>query len=117
MTRDHDTGYKRLFGHPERVRDLLQDWVPGEWLADGKLPPILPLVLCNGMVATRAVARPARRRSKTPRASTRAPLRGVAAGGGRTSDARRRERTRDLERRRAGRSDAEIHMSYIFIWI
>lgn len=34
MTRDHDTGYKRLFGRPERVRDPLQDWVPGEWLAE-----------------------------------------------------------------------------------
>mgnify|MGYP000975437520 CR=1 FL=1 len=34
MTRDHDTGYKLLFGHPEMVRDLLQDWVPGEWLAE-----------------------------------------------------------------------------------
>ncbi len=30
----HDTGYKRLFAHPEMVRDLLRDWVPGEWLAE-----------------------------------------------------------------------------------
>jgi len=30
----HDTGYKLLFSHPEMVRDLLCDWVPGDWLAE-----------------------------------------------------------------------------------
>jgi len=30
----HDTGYKLLLAHPEMVRDLLRDWVPGEWLAE-----------------------------------------------------------------------------------
>jgi len=28
----HDTGYKQLFSHPEMVRDLLTDYVPGPWL-------------------------------------------------------------------------------------
>ena len=28
----HDSGYKLLFSHPEMVRDLLRDWVPGEWV-------------------------------------------------------------------------------------
>lgn len=32
MTTDHDSGYKLLFAHPEMVRDLLRDWVPGEWI-------------------------------------------------------------------------------------
>jgi hypothetical protein len=30
----HDSGYKQLFSHPEMVRDLLRDWVPGEWTAE-----------------------------------------------------------------------------------
>ncbi len=33
----HDTGYKLLFAHPAMVRDLLRDWVPGEWLAEADL--------------------------------------------------------------------------------
>ena len=28
----HDTGYKMLFSHPEMVRDLLTQYVPGPWL-------------------------------------------------------------------------------------
>ena len=34
MTTAHDSGYKLLFSHPEMVRDLLRDWVPGEWIAE-----------------------------------------------------------------------------------
>ena len=34
MNTDHDSGYKLLFSHPEMVRDLLRDWVPGEWIAE-----------------------------------------------------------------------------------
>ena len=34
MTPEHDSGYKLLFSHPEMVRDLLRDWVPGEWIAE-----------------------------------------------------------------------------------
>ena len=32
MTKDHDSGYKLLFSHPEMVRDLLTGFVQGEWL-------------------------------------------------------------------------------------
>ncbi len=34
MPTAHDSGYKLLFAHPEMVRDLLRDWVPGEWIAE-----------------------------------------------------------------------------------
>jgi predicted transposase/invertase (TIGR01784 family) len=34
MTTPHDSDYKLLFSHPEMVRDLLRDWVPGVWVAD-----------------------------------------------------------------------------------
>jgi predicted transposase/invertase (TIGR01784 family) len=34
MTATHDSDYKLLFSHPEMVRDLLRDWVPGEWIAE-----------------------------------------------------------------------------------
>ena len=34
MASDHDTGYKPLFSHPEMVRDLLLEYVPGEWISD-----------------------------------------------------------------------------------
>jgi predicted transposase YdaD len=34
MTAPHDSDYKLLFSHPEMVRDLLRDWVAGEWIAD-----------------------------------------------------------------------------------
>ncbi|WP_459830633.1 hypothetical protein [Hydrogenophilus islandicus] len=27
----HDSGYKLLFAHPEMVRDLLLEFVPGNW--------------------------------------------------------------------------------------
>jgi hypothetical protein len=30
----HDSGYKLLFSHPEMVRDLLRDWVPGDWVRE-----------------------------------------------------------------------------------
>lgn len=30
---DHDHGYKRLFSHPEMVRDLLCGFVPADWVA------------------------------------------------------------------------------------
>ena len=30
----HDSGYKSLFSHPEMVRDLLRDYVPGEWVRE-----------------------------------------------------------------------------------
>ncbi len=29
MNQDHDSGYRRLFSHPEMVRDLLLDYAPG----------------------------------------------------------------------------------------
>ena len=32
MAKDHDSGYKMLFSHPEMVRDLLIGFVQGEWL-------------------------------------------------------------------------------------
>ncbi|GAB6049999.1 hypothetical protein JCM16106_08430 [Hydrogenophilus islandicus] len=28
---DHDSGYKLLFAHPEMVRDLILEFVPGDW--------------------------------------------------------------------------------------
>ncbi len=28
---DHDHGYKRLFSHPEMIRDLLRGFVPELW--------------------------------------------------------------------------------------
>jgi predicted transposase/invertase (TIGR01784 family) len=31
---DHDSGYKRLFSHPEMIRDLLLGFVPAEWVAE-----------------------------------------------------------------------------------
>lgn len=31
---DHDHGYKRLFSHPEMIRDLLTGFVPAAWVAD-----------------------------------------------------------------------------------
>lgn len=31
---DHDFGYKRLFSHPEMIRDLLLGFVPAEWVAE-----------------------------------------------------------------------------------
>ncbi|WP_287639740.1 Rpn family recombination-promoting nuclease/putative transposase [Accumulibacter sp.] len=31
---DHDSDYKLLFAHPEMVRDLIRDWVPGDWVAE-----------------------------------------------------------------------------------
>ena len=34
MSGAQDTGYKLLFSHPEMVRDLLLDYVPGAWIAD-----------------------------------------------------------------------------------
>ena len=34
MDAEPDTGYMELFAHPEMVRDLLRDWVPGEWVED-----------------------------------------------------------------------------------
>jgi hypothetical protein len=33
MSATHDSDYKLLFSHPQMVRDLLRDWVPGQ-LAD-----------------------------------------------------------------------------------
>lgn len=27
----HDSGYKLLFAHPEMVRDLILEFVPGDW--------------------------------------------------------------------------------------
>jgi hypothetical protein len=61
MANAHDTGYKLLFSTPELVRDLILGFVPDEWLhgldystlervpgADGRLPPVLPIVLYNG---------------------------------------------------------------------
>ncbi|MCL2160888.1 MAG: Rpn family recombination-promoting nuclease/putative transposase, partial [Betaproteobacteria bacterium] len=32
----HDTRYKALFSCPEVMRDLLQEYVPGEWLKEVK---------------------------------------------------------------------------------
>ena len=32
MAKDHDSGYKLLFSHPEMVRDLLTGFVQGEWI-------------------------------------------------------------------------------------
>jgi predicted transposase YdaD len=34
MSLDHDVNYKQLFSHPEMVRDLLRDWVQGDWIAE-----------------------------------------------------------------------------------
>jgi predicted transposase YdaD len=34
MSTPHDSGYKLLFSHPEMVRDLLRDWVPGYWITE-----------------------------------------------------------------------------------
>jgi predicted transposase/invertase (TIGR01784 family) len=34
MPATHDSDYKLLFSHPEMVRDLLRDWVPGKWIAE-----------------------------------------------------------------------------------
>ncbi|GHU30313.1 transposase [Betaproteobacteria bacterium] len=34
MPGDNDSDYKLLFSHPQMVRDLLRDWVPGEWIAE-----------------------------------------------------------------------------------
>ena len=34
MSGDYDSDYKLLFAHPEMVRDLLRDWLPGDWLAE-----------------------------------------------------------------------------------
>jgi hypothetical protein len=31
---DHDHGYKRLFSHPEMIRDLLAGFVPAAWVAE-----------------------------------------------------------------------------------
>jgi hypothetical protein len=31
---DHDHGYKRLFSHPEMIRDLLIGFVREPWIAD-----------------------------------------------------------------------------------
>ncbi len=31
---DHDHGYKRLFSHPEMIRDLLLGFVPADWIAE-----------------------------------------------------------------------------------
>jgi len=31
---DHDHGYKRLFSHPEMIRDLLRGFVPADWIAE-----------------------------------------------------------------------------------
>jgi predicted transposase/invertase (TIGR01784 family) len=31
---EHDSGYKRLFSHPEMIRDLLLGFVPAEWVAE-----------------------------------------------------------------------------------
>jgi hypothetical protein len=31
MSTTHDSDYKLLFSHPQMVRDLLRDWVPGKW--------------------------------------------------------------------------------------
>jgi predicted transposase YdaD len=31
---DHDHGYKRLFSHPEMIRDLLRGFVPADWSAE-----------------------------------------------------------------------------------
>ena len=31
---DHDCGYKRLFSHPEMIRDLLCGFVPADWIAE-----------------------------------------------------------------------------------
>jgi hypothetical protein len=30
----HDSDYKLFFSHPEMVRDLLRDWVSGEWIKE-----------------------------------------------------------------------------------
>jgi predicted transposase/invertase (TIGR01784 family) len=31
---DHDHGYKRLFSHPEMIRDLLLGFIPADWIAE-----------------------------------------------------------------------------------
>ncbi len=31
---DHDTGYKLLFSHPDRVADLLRGFVRDDWVTD-----------------------------------------------------------------------------------
>jgi hypothetical protein len=33
MNPSNDSDYKLLFSHPQMVRDLLRDWVPGDWVA------------------------------------------------------------------------------------
>jgi hypothetical protein len=34
MPATHDSDYRQFFSHPEMVRDLLRDWVSGEWIAE-----------------------------------------------------------------------------------
>jgi hypothetical protein len=40
MTTPEDGDYKLLFSHPQMVRELLRDWVPGEWIAQVGVDPI-----------------------------------------------------------------------------
>jgi hypothetical protein len=39
----HDHSYKRLFAHPEMVRDLLLGFVPDPWVAEADLGSLSPV--------------------------------------------------------------------------
>jgi hypothetical protein len=39
MPLHNDSGYKLLFAHPRMIRELLRDWVPGEWINEPTSPP------------------------------------------------------------------------------
>lgn len=40
---EHDTGYKRLFSHPEMVADLLRGFVHEPWVAQLDLDSLEPV--------------------------------------------------------------------------
>lgn len=42
-TPHHDHSYKRLFSHPEMVRDLLTGFVPQPWVAQADLGTLEPV--------------------------------------------------------------------------